>query len=362
MIKAIIVDDDPPSIRVIEHFLSAYPEVEAAGSFTDPLYALRQFDAIRPQIVFLDIRMGALSGMDVAKEILAKNPDTDIVFTTAYDNYAIKAFELDATDYLVKPIMKARFDLSMRRILKKYAPQETDRLRITCFGKFAVSRPDAAPVRWRTEKSKELAALLVYHRGSVVTRDEILEYLWPDTEPSRSVRYLHNSIYYIRKSLEGYNICPNMVKIAGSYSMVLSDAVEVDYDLYERLYSKADKSLSDLEQLFDLLRHDFMEGEDWSWALLQREILQKRCVEVAIRLSRLYVQAEEYTKAESVLRTAYLKDPYEEHTVEVLLRFYIESGQKAAALRLYEEYEYMTRHELGVSPEESIRRLVETLY
>jgi len=361
MIKAIIIDDDLPSIRVVEHFLSAYPEVELTGSFTDPAEALEKLDTCSPDIVFLDIRMGALSGMDTAKRILAACPDTDIIFTTAYDNYAVEAFEINATDYLVKPIMKSRFDLPMQRVLKKHAPAEADRLRITCFGKFAISRPDAAPVRWRTEKSKELAALLVYHRGSVVSRDEIIELLWPDTEPGRAARYLHNSIYYIRKSLEGYNICPSVMKIAGSYSLVLSESVEVDYDEYERLYAKADKSVADLEALFNLLKHDFMEGEDWEWALLQREILQKRCIEIALRLARLYMKAEELTKAESVLRTAYLKDPYEEHTVEVLLKFYIDSGQKAAALRLYDEYEHTMRHELGLTPEEDIKRLVATL-
>jgi two-component SAPR family response regulator len=265
-------------------------------------------------------------------------------------------------DYLVKPIMKARFDVTMQRILKKHAAPETDHLRVTCFGKFSISRPDAAPVRWRTEKSKELAALLIHHRGSVVSRDEIIEMLWPDTEPGRAARYLHNSIYYIRKSLEGYNICPSVMKIAGSYSMVLSESVEVDYDVYEKLNSKADKSVSDLEALFNLLRHDFMEGEGWEWALLQREILQKQCIETALRLGKLYMKSEEFSKAESVLRTAYLKDPYDEHTVEALLKFYIDSGQKAAALRLYDEYEHTMRHELGLPPEEHIKKLVATLH
>jgi two-component SAPR family response regulator len=362
MIKAIVIDDDLPSIRVVEHFIGAYPEVELIGSFTDPAEALARMESSSPHIVFLDIRMGALSGMDTAKKILAISPDTDIIFTTAYDNYAIEAFEINATDYLVKPIMKPRFDLTMQRVLKKHAPPETDHLRVTCFGKFTISRPEAAPVRWRTEKSKELAALLVHHRGSVVSRDEIIELLWPDTEPSRAARYLHNSIYYIRKSLEGYKICPSVMKIAGSYSMMLSDSVEVDYDQYEKLYSKADKSLADLEALYNLLKHDFMEGEDWDWVLLQREILQKRCIEIALRLGRLYFKAEEFTKAESVLRKAYLKDPYEEHTVEVLLRFYMKSGQKAAALRLYEEYEHMMRHELGIPPEEHIKKLVAPLH
>ena len=67
MIKAMIVDDDLPSIRVVEHFIGAYPEVELVGSFTDPAEALRHLDSCAPNIVFLDIRMGALSGMDMAK-------------------------------------------------------------------------------------------------------------------------------------------------------------------------------------------------------------------------------------------------------------------------------------------------------
>ena len=79
----------------------------------------------------------------------------------------------------------------------------------------------------------------------------------------------------------------------------------------------------------------------------------------ALRLGKLY-EVGEFSKAR--LRTAYLKDPYDEHTVEALLKFYIDSGQKAAALRLYDEYEHTMRHELGLPPEEHIKKLVATLH
>lgn len=87
--------------------------------FTDPLEAISQIASIKPHLVFLDINMPQLQGIDAGSRILDLCPETDIVFVTAYDEYAVNAFEIHALDYILKPISKERFEKTINRVLKK---------------------------------------------------------------------------------------------------------------------------------------------------------------------------------------------------------------------------------------------------
>lgn len=359
MLKVFIIDDDMPSIKIIEYFLSDYQDVAIEGRFTNPLEALKQLEEAEPELVFLDINMSQLCGMEVAKKILNRSPGTLIVFTTAYDNFAVDAFEVNASDYLVKPIMKARFDKAMERILSsEIKPEPENKLYISCFGKFQVYRQNEEPIRWRTEKSKELAALLISNSGQTMTRDEIIELIWPDTELDRAIHYLHNSIYYMRKSLENYHVRRTAVKICGSYSVIIDDTVENNLDKFTQLYAKPEKDLQALEDLSTILSRDFMEGEDWGWTIGPRESYAKKNIEIAMKLSKSYFLHREYGKAAEVLQKAYQKSPYDETLTVMLIKLYIATGQKIKAVKHYGDYSALIKNELGISPGKYLRELI----
>jgi two-component system LytT family response regulator len=101
MIKAYLVDDERPAIERLSRMLQATGRVEILGSSTDPAEALAALSSIRPDVLFLDIRMPELSGFQLLAELA--NPPL-VVFTTAYDEYALDAFRADTIDYLLKPI------------------------------------------------------------------------------------------------------------------------------------------------------------------------------------------------------------------------------------------------------------------
>ena len=363
MIKAYIIDDDPPSIKIIEYFLKTYGMVEIAGTFTDPLTALARFEKDKPQLVFLDINMAEMNGMEAGERIMDMSPETDIIFTTAYDHFAVDAFELNAADYIVKPVMKPRFDKSMDRIVRKYGRvgEEKGRLSIRCFGKFGIFFERQEPVKWRTEKSRELAALLVYRGGREISRDEIIELLWHDTEPERAVHYLHNSIYYIRKSFEDYGIGGDLIKISGTYAFIISGTVDSDIGRYRELLARQETDNAALDALLSISRSGFMEGEDWDWAFPERAGIEEKYLNTALMLSAAYIKSKEISKAEEVLRQAYGKNPFDERISSRLIRLYIHSNQSIKAVLHYNAYAELIKNELGINPGKVLRELMASI-
>ncbi len=105
-INCFIVDDEPLAIRVLEKYITQTPALQLMGSTTEPLEALAQLQAKPVDLLFLDINMPDLSGISLAR-VLAPAPL--LVFTTAYPEFAVEGFELEALDYLVKPISFERF-------------------------------------------------------------------------------------------------------------------------------------------------------------------------------------------------------------------------------------------------------------
>ena len=105
-IKCIIVDDEPLAIRILEKYVADIPYLSLLGSFDSPIAAMRFLQQQQVDLVFLDINMPELSGINLVK---ALSQPPLIIFTTAFPDYAVEGFELDAIDYLVKPFAKERF-------------------------------------------------------------------------------------------------------------------------------------------------------------------------------------------------------------------------------------------------------------
>ncbi|TPN87688.1 LytR/AlgR family response regulator transcription factor [Aquimarina algicola] len=113
MKKVIIVDDEKSGRTLIKEYLEAYPDLILLGEANNGVDAIKIINEFKPDLVFMDIQMPGMTGFDVL-EHLEELPQ--IVFSTAYDQYALKAFEVHAVDYLLKPYTKDRFDNAISRI------------------------------------------------------------------------------------------------------------------------------------------------------------------------------------------------------------------------------------------------------
>ena len=123
-ISVLIVDDEPVARQLIKHFLSEESDFHVVGECGDGEEAIASIKALKPKLVFLDIEMPEMSGI----ELIAKLPDPipTIVFVTAYNQYAVRAFEENALDYILKPFDQERFRKSLDRIRNQLNSSTTD--------------------------------------------------------------------------------------------------------------------------------------------------------------------------------------------------------------------------------------------
>jgi two-component system, LytTR family, response regulator len=114
--KAIIIEDEEPARELLQNFLKPYTDIEVIGEYIDGFEGAKAINQLKPDLVFLDIQLPRITGIEVL-ELLDHCPM--IIFTTAYDEYAIKAFEKNAVDYLMKPFSRERFSQAIEKAVNR---------------------------------------------------------------------------------------------------------------------------------------------------------------------------------------------------------------------------------------------------
>jgi two-component system, LytTR family, response regulator len=124
--KAIIIDDEPLARSLVLEYLQPYKDVEVVQECNDGFEGLKAIQQLNPDVIFLDIQMPKINGFEMLE--LIENPP-QVIFTTAFEEYAIKAFETHAADYLLKPFSKERFDKAIQKLFQQKLPaQQTEAL------------------------------------------------------------------------------------------------------------------------------------------------------------------------------------------------------------------------------------------
>lgn len=120
MIRTLIIDDEEPARMLVRKFLEDFSEIEVLGECADGFTAVKSINEHNPDLIFLDVQMPKLSGFELL-EIIEHKPQ--VIFTTAYDSYAIKAFDENAVDYLLKPFSRERFADAVKKVVGRIASQ-----------------------------------------------------------------------------------------------------------------------------------------------------------------------------------------------------------------------------------------------
>ncbi|MEA1897999.1 MAG: LytTR family DNA-binding domain-containing protein [Bacteroidota bacterium] len=115
-IKAIIVEDESLAAELLRSYLQSFPQIHIDGEYSDGFSGIMAINSKKPDLIFLDIRLPKISGVELV-ELIDHKPE--IIFTTAYDKFAIKAFEMNAVDYLLKPFSRDRFNTAVQRALER---------------------------------------------------------------------------------------------------------------------------------------------------------------------------------------------------------------------------------------------------
>lgn len=153
VLKALIVDDEYPARMELRYQLGRFPDVEIIGEATNAREAMRLINALDYDVIFLDVQMPGMTGIELAKSLKGREVMPKVVFVTAYENYAVPAFEIRAVDYLLKPLETERLEETINRLREGSESAATE-------GSEKGARPEEAERAEKTEKRPQLSFLL----------------------------------------------------------------------------------------------------------------------------------------------------------------------------------------------------------
>ena len=186
-LTVLICEDEPLARDTLRDFIAKRPELLLVGEAADGVQALKLVRALRPQLIFMDIQMPEMTGLQVVSQMAGLTPWPAIVFTTAYDQHAVTAFELNAVDYLLKPFSSGRFDTAVQRVLEEPTAERGNAV-------------DALGLAATTAEASPLQRILVRDRGQIfpLPTSEI-EYLKSDSK--YTLIAARGSSYFVRLPL-----------------------------------------------------------------------------------------------------------------------------------------------------------------
>ena len=230
--KILIADDEMMMLEETkESVLAASPESEitCVDNYVDALKAVEEtaFD-----IACLDIEMPGMNGLELAKRIKDKCADINIIFVTAYSEYALQAHEIYCSGYLLKPIRKSAVEKAFANLRHPVVEEKKDqKLYIQCFGKFEVFLGNKA-LKFKRDRAKEIFAYLINQRGTPATIQEICNALWEDEADTKKKDYVRVLMGDLRKALKKANATDLLIAEKNRYSI---DVEKADCDFYQFL-------------------------------------------------------------------------------------------------------------------------------
>jgi two-component SAPR family response regulator len=198
--RAIAVDDEQLMLHALVRAISASPDVKEVIKFSNPEKALDYVKENPIDVAFLDINMRGMGGLALAEKIIEHRPNCKIVFCTGYEEYAIPAFRLHASGYLMKPISAEDVQGEIDNI--KDVRKKEKLLDVKCFGNFEVY-VKGERLSFKRSRTKELFAFLVDRRGAGMTAKQICAVLFPeDTDDVKNTAYLRQLVMDLKNTLK----------------------------------------------------------------------------------------------------------------------------------------------------------------
>ena len=227
--KAIAVDDEIYMLEALSEAISASDDIESVRSFSSCSDALAYVEENPVDIAFLDINMRGIGGLKLAERILEKQQKCRIVFCTGYEQYAVSAFRLHASGYLMKPITACDVQKEIDHVKNVQNTQKL--LTVKCFGNFEVFyNGDILP--FKRTKTKEVLAVLVDRSGAGMTAKQMCAILFADgTDDAKNVAYIRQLIFDLKNTLKNIG-ADSVLRHETPYYRVDPERLRCDYFSY----------------------------------------------------------------------------------------------------------------------------------
>ncbi|MBV7274503.1 response regulator [Clostridium sp. PL3] len=371
MIRVIIVDDELPALKMAESVLRAFDNVQIRGAFSDQDELLECIPTIEVDLILLDIKMPGIHGLELAGRINEIRSDIFIVFVTAYDSYAIEAFETDALDYIMKPITEERMKKTLERYIKRCGDQKKDEksrcILVSSFGRFSVESENGEKMKFRTVKTEELFAFLIHHQGNPVSKEKIMEELWYDRDVDKAQSILYTTLYQLRKDLENFglsNIIENSRKDGGICRLIWSpdywDCAEY-IKLYKQ-YKNGSLSMESLKHAIEIYQNGYLTGNGYRWAAEKGAELEINCFELLEKIVDNEVQKQRFEAAMVYLKKWADIFPFTEDIHAKIIAVHLLLNNKEAAILHYQRIKEIFTEDEGIPIEIYMDALISNPY
>lgn len=360
----ILIDDEVLLLNLLEHKIRELTNATIVGKYSNPHQGLYEVQKKQPDIVFIDIAMPELNGIELAKEIKESNANIKIVFLTAYDQYAIKAFDLGVDDYILKPINDDRLLETFSRISKETItePNINTQYYIGCFHSLHFREYNKSKniidIKWRTNKSREVFAFLLHNRDKQVRKDVIVDLIWADVDVKQAYAQLYSSIYQIRNSLKNSEIKVDIVSSENSYTLKLINCT-TDVDLFEDYIDEASfitkENIEHQKEILKLYTNDYFADEDFPWAVNLRNRLHIKWVNHLKRVADYFILTENHPQAILVYLQLQKVAPYRNESYIMLMKLYNKLNDRFAVQEQYEALVTMLLDEFDETPDSEVQ-------
>ena len=224
--KAIAVDDEIYMLETLQEAVSASSDIELTESFSSCSAALAYAAEHPVDVAFLDINMRGIGGLGLAEKLMQLHPRCKIIFCTGYEEYAVSAFQLHASGYLMKPITAEAVQKEIDYI--KGIKSTEKLLTIKCFGNFEVLY-NGESLPFKRKKAKELFAVLIDRNGSGMTAKQICAILFSDNEnDTKNAAYLRQLVLDLKNTLKMIG-AEDVLQHDTPYYRIDTDLVKCDY-------------------------------------------------------------------------------------------------------------------------------------
>lgn len=374
MIKAMVVDDEQLLAEYIGELLEAY-QFEVVGIFSNPCEALQKIEVLKPDVLFLDIEMPAIKGLELAERAQTEGYDGEVVFITAYNQYAIEAFTVNALDYLLKPVLEKDLERTVLRLQKRLnkagmlteVPQVRF-LNINMFGSFRVCCEYEKPIHWTTSKCAELFAFLLLQKNRAATKDKLMDTLFPDKDKEKADINLRSSISRLNKTLRESGISIAVVFKGGEYQLHINDFLELRLDafLLEPLNPETDcmndERAKEYHQVLTSYQGALLENVGGEWCEPYRVLYHLRFVSAAKQLIMYWIKrGTEYLTMLELIETLTKYEPYDEIVRGCALQIHFRLTGKQGVHDYFKKYQKLLENDLGEKPGENLCSLYEQL-
>jgi two-component system, LytTR family, response regulator len=363
--KVILVDDEPLALKYLERQLLKLDtmSIDVIGTYTNPFEGRDEILTRDVDIVFLDISLPELNGIELAEQLLEQKPHLCIVFVTGYHEYAVTAFELNAVDYIVKPVQLDRVAKTMERLRSRIASRpeevmESNRnIRMTMFRQVMIEQPNEQGqfvlLHWRTTRAQEIFIYLLQHRGQLVRKSALIDMLWPEFDMDKAYPQLYTAIYHIRKTLEPYDTRFQITNTTEGYVLNM-EGVQLDIEEWENWFmSNPSVSAESIERHIEMMKlytGDYLQEYDYWWAEGERQRLKELWLSVSLSMAEWYVDQERIDEAILCYFSIQRQHSLEEKAYFSLMKIYALQDNPAQVHRQFSLLCQVLEDEMGEEP------------